>query len=140
MKNFSLILFVLFLFAGIQPSVASIAVATSTANSNSAVKQVVHKSEKESWIKTKLEQVNHILHPEHRRPDLGKLALVFGICGFIPFIGWMPAIAAIIIGSIAMHKQKEKKDKKALVGMILGIVSLTLGIIIVAAVLIALSV
>lgn len=136
MKNMRIILFVLFVFIGIQPSFGAIPVASPPTSSAASSQKVVHRSEKISWANTQLERLNSILHPEHRRPDLGKLALVFGICGFIPLIGWMPAIAAIILGAIGMHK---KKDKRAMVGMILGIVSLSLGIIIVAAVLIALA-
>ena len=136
MKNITLILFAFFVFIGVQPTFGAIPVATPPASSAASSQSIVHRSEKVSWFSTKVDEIKSMLHPEHRVPDLGKLALIFGICGFIPVIGWMPAIAAIVLGSIGMHK---KKDKRAMVGMILGIVSLTLGIIILAAILIALS-
>ena len=143
MKSIKIIAFILFAFltfASEQPCVAAIPIASAPAAASSAAHNVSisQRSEKATWLGTKVSQIKHVFHPEHRAPNLGKLALVFGICGFIPIIGWMPAIAAIILGAIGHHKKKE--DKRALVGMILGIVSLTLGIIIVAAVLITLAV
>lgn len=68
-----------------------------------------------------------IKHPEVRQKGaLGTLSLVFGICGFIPLVGAFFSVAAIILGSMGLRK----KQKYSRAGLILGIGTITLGIII----------
>ncbi len=68
------------------------------------------------------------VHPEDRhnvKGKIGTLAFVFGLCGFIPILGAGASIAAIVLGIIGMRKHQ----KHSLAGLILGIGTITLGII-----------
>ena len=56
---------------------------------------------------------------------LALLALIFGILGFV--VGWAPAIAAIILGAIAIN-QGDRSDK-AKAGLILGIIATVLPVV-----------
>ena len=82
------------------------------------------------FFQKKADQLKSIFpaHPENlpnHKGTLGTLAFVFGFCGFIPVIGALFSIAAIILGAMGMHKHQ----KHALAGLILGIGTITLGII-----------
>ena len=63
---------------------------------------------------------------DYRSGTLGTLSFIFGFCGFIPVIGALFSIAAIILGSMGLRR----KQKHSLAGLILGIGTITLGIII----------
>jgi hypothetical protein len=66
---------------------------------------------------------------------LGLLSFIFGmtsiVLGFIPFLGWLISLAAIILGIIALVR-KGKKDNKwmPITGMAVGFVSLIIGLLI----------
>ncbi len=83
-----------------------------------------------TFFQKKADQLKSIFHthpenlPNHKG-TLGTLAFVFGFCGLIPVIGALFSIAAIILGAMGMHKHQ----KHALAGLILGIGTITLGII-----------
>lgn len=64
---------------------------------------------------------------EKKVKKLSKLTLLFGILSFIPLYGVGFGVAAIIIGSLTLHKCKEngiddpKAKKRAKIGLLLGI-------------------
>ena len=60
---------------------------------------------------------------------MSKASLILGICTIIPFIGWAPGLAAIIIGIIDLVKIKNKEagepgKKFDIMGIIFGVVFL----------------
>lgn len=63
-------------------------------------------------------------------------AIIFGGLSFIPVIGWIFSILAIIMGVVGIHLYKQYPDKyrgtkkRAVVGIILGICTIIAGIII----------
>ncbi len=73
-------------------------------------------------------------HPDDTHHNVkgiaGKLSFIFGLCSIVPIIGIMFGIPAIIIGAIGIRKHQ----KHALAGLILGIATTILGIIITAAI------
>jgi hypothetical protein len=69
-------------------------------------------------------------------PDYSKTALVMGILSFIPVIGWIFSILAIVFGRLALRRIENgdgahMSRKNARVGMALGISTLCVGIILV---------
>ena len=67
----------------------------------------------------------HPMDSRGQKGPLGKLSFVFGFCGLIPVIGALFSIAAIILGAMGLRKHQ----KHSLAGLILGIGTITLGII-----------
>ncbi len=83
---------------------------------------------------------------------MGLAALILGICGLVlggvgfavPFLGYLTfaaSLLAIILGAVARSKAKKAgtKDGKATAGLVLGIISLALGIVVVIVAAIALA-
>lgn len=65
--------------------------------------------------------------------EFAKKSALFGGLSFIPVVGWVFSILAVIFGSIALSNIKKNPEKyggkkKATIGIILGIVSLIIGI------------
>tara|TARA_R110000737_G_scaffold352891_1_gene400878 strand:- start:3039 stop:3632 length:594 start_codon:yes stop_codon:yes gene_type:complete len=79
-------------------------------------------------------------HKNDESPELntkyGRLAVIFGGLSFIPVVGWVFSILAIIQGSIAITKARRYPneyggEKEGKTGIILGTISLIIGMTIV---------
>ena len=68
---------------------------------------------------------SHPMDSRGQKGPLGKLSFVFGFCGLIPVIGALFSVAAIILGAMGLRKHQ----KHSLAGLILGIGTITLGVI-----------
>ena len=62
-----------------------------------------------------------------KKNTMATISLICGILSLICCISGVPAILAIVFGAIA--KSKEKDNKSAKIGFLLGIISLVLGVI-----------
>lgn len=65
-----------------------------------------------------------------------KMSWIFGICAYIPIVGWIFALMAIIHGAIALTSINNKPEKykgatQAIVGIALGVLGLIAGAIVV---------
>jgi hypothetical protein len=65
-----------------------------------------------------------------------KMSWIFGICAFVPVVGWIFAIMAIVHGIIATvsiknHPDKYKGAVQAIVGIALGVAGLLAGLLVV---------
>ncbi len=99
-----------------------------TASSTTESKQKKLVVRNRSFMERNLTMVKSIFHPEgEEKKDgvVGRLSFIFGFCGFIPLIGALFSIAAIVLGAIGIKKHQ----KHALAGLILGAGTITLGII-----------
>ncbi len=108
------------------PSLAHAGFVVSNAATASVNRNEVAAVQKQTATSTQKSDFN-ALHPDSlvQKGTLGKLAFVFGFCGFIPVIGALFSIAAIILGAMGLRKHQ----KHSLAGLILGIGTITLGII-----------
>jgi hypothetical protein len=131
MKNKSLLLIAILVFIGLQPASAAFSVKqTRHAETNKVVcvsnTSEVHTVTNASWFHTKMDQVRNLVQmPE--KGTLGNLALIFGILSFIPFIGFAFGIPAIILGA----KGIQKGQAHSRLGMIFGICTISVGLLLV---------
>ena len=113
------------------PLLAQAGFAINSSHATSGSKSIAtHHSAAATFFRKKADQLKSIFqaHPQDspgQKGTLGKLSFVFGFCGFIPVIGALFSIAAIILGAMGLHKHQ----KHSLAGLILGISTITLGII-----------
>jgi hypothetical protein len=68
------------------------------------------------------------------KSTLGIVALIFGICGFIPFLGILLGLVGLIMGIIALATRKAGRGF-AVAGLVLGLIAMLLHVVLVVPVL-----
>ncbi len=133
MKNKAILLVACMLFIGLQFSYGGFVIKQSAHKSvaNKVITAANHSTAKGSsfayWFQKKSGLFKTIFRGHPEKGALGNWALILGILSFIPLVGFIFGIPAIILGV----KGIRKNQKHARLGMIFGICTISVGLILI---------